>query len=59
MKRILAAMSKNLDQMKDEHLDSETRSFLASTQVKLAEAFIQSLHAEESQKFNQKSHSNN
>lgn len=59
MKEIIDAMSKNLDQMKNEQLDSETRSFLASVQVKLAEAFIQSLHAEESQRFNQKSHSNN
>ncbi|WP_289761655.1 hypothetical protein [Lactobacillus intestinalis] len=51
MKIILEAMKANLQEMNREDLDYETRAFIANSQIKLAEAFIQMLHAEDSKKY--------
>lgn len=52
MKEIIDAMKANLEELNNDELDAETRSFLAGAQAKLAEAFVQSLKAEDWKHFN-------
>lgn len=47
---IIKAMQENLKEISDESNSYETRSFLASTQVYLAKAFIQRIQAEDSER---------